>query len=141
MSAREHVCHRYLRSCTIHIGLLVLLVSYFGGFRSALAQTAAPQTATPQTATPQRAADKNPAEMSSHDTPATFKAKVNLVLVPVVVRDSQGEAIGNLRQEDFQLFDKGKPQLISKFSVEKSAGQALGEKPSADGNSAEKTTG
>jgi VWFA-related protein len=66
--------------------------------------------------------------MSSHDAPATFKARVNLVLVPVVVRDGQGRAIGNLKQEDFQVFDKGKPQLITKFSVEKSGGAATLEK-------------
>lgn len=70
-------------------------------------------------------------EMSSRDTSATFQTKVNLVLIPVVVRDSQGHAVGNLKQENFQLFDKGKPQIISKFSVEKSGGLAIeAEKPS-----------
>ncbi|MBZ5633466.1 MAG: VWA domain-containing protein [Acidobacteriia bacterium] len=59
--------------------------------------------------------------MSSRETPVTFTSRVNLVLVPVVVRDNQGHAIGTLRQEDFQLFDKGKPQLITRFSVEKPA--------------------
>ena len=59
------------------------------------------------------------AEMSSKDEPATFRSRVNLVMVPVVVRDKQGRAIGNLRQEDFQLFDRGKPQVISRFSVER----------------------
>src|SRR5579863_5345500 len=58
-------------------------------------------------------------EMVSHDVPATFRSKVNLVMVPVVVRDSQGRAVGNLKREDFQLFDKGKLQEITKFSVEK----------------------
>ena len=71
-------------------------------------------------AQPQTTGDKNAAEMSSHDTPAAFKSRVNLVLVPVVVRDAQGRAVGSLKQEDFQLFDKGKPQVITKFSVEKS---------------------
>jgi VWFA-related protein len=61
----------------------------------------------------------NQPEISSHDAPATFSTRVNLVTVPVVVRDSEGRAIGTLRQEDFQLFDKGKPQVISKFSIEK----------------------
>ncbi len=56
--------------------------------------------------------------------PPTFSAKVNLVMVPVVVRDGKGKAIGTLKKEDFQLFDKGKLQAISRFSVEK-AGEVL----------------
>jgi VWFA-related protein len=43
---------------------------------------------------------------------------VKLVVVRAVVRDSQGRAVGNLRQEDFQVFDKGKPQVITQFEVE-----------------------
>jgi VWFA-related protein len=77
----------------------------------------------PQTAAP--AHDENAPEISSHDTAATFKARVNLVMVPVVVRDRQGHAIGSLRQEDFQLFDKGKPQPITRFTVEKSGGRVV----------------
>src|SRR5580698_6491547 len=67
---------------------------------------------------------QNTPEMASRDAPATFSAKVNLVMVPVVVRDGKGKAIGTLQKEDFQLFDKGKPQVISKFSVEK-AGEVV----------------
>ena len=85
----------------------------------------------------QAAGDQNAAEMSSHETPATFKSKVNLVLVPVVVRDGQGRAVGNLKQEDFQILDKGKPQVISKFSVEKSERQVTGEKERPGGTAAE----
>ena len=60
--------------------------------------------------------------MASHDEPALFKARVNLVMVPVVVRDRKGNAVGNLKQEDFQLFDKGKPQYIARFSMEQRGG-------------------
>src|SRR5947209_3574924 len=74
-----------------------------------LAACATAQTPPPQTT----------AELSSHEEPATFKARVNLVSVPVVVRDAQGHAIGNLNKDDFQLFDKGKLQIITRFSVER----------------------
>ncbi|MBZ5609446.1 MAG: VWA domain-containing protein [Acidobacteriia bacterium] len=87
--------------------LTLAVLSLFAGSRSNHAQTAA-----------------NSSEISSHDATTTFSTRVNLVMVPVVVRDRQGHAIGNLRQEDFQLFDKGKPQTISKFSVEKSTDRA-----------------
>jgi VWFA-related protein len=61
------------------------------------------------------------AEITQHDTAPTFSSGVNLVLVPVVVRDAKGQPIGSLRREDFQLFDKNKPQFISKFSIERPA--------------------
>jgi VWFA-related protein len=58
------------------------------------------------------------AEVSSRDTAPTFKVRVNLVLVRVVVRDSQGKVVPNLHKEDFQLSDNRKLQTISTFSVE-----------------------
>jgi VWFA-related protein len=78
-----------------------------------------------QTPPAEKAPDPNGPEMSSHDAPATFSTKVNLVMVPVVVRDSKGKAVGTLQKEDFQLFDKGKPQVIAKFSVEKAGETAI----------------
>lgn len=61
----------------------------------------------------------NAPEMSTRDEPASFQSRVNLVMVPVAVRNVQGVAVGNLTKENFQLFDKGKPQEIARFSVEK----------------------
>jgi hypothetical protein len=61
---------------------------------------------------------QNTAELTTHESAPTFSSGLNLVLVPVVVRDDKGHAIGTLRKEDFQLFDKGNLQVISRFSVE-----------------------
>jgi hypothetical protein len=70
------------------------------------------------------AANKSPEpEVSTHDAPATFTSRISVVMVPVVVRDQQGHAIGTSKKEDFQLFDKGKPQVISRFTFEKPDGK------------------
>jgi VWFA-related protein len=57
-------------------------------------------------------------EIVTRDSPATFKLRVNLVLVRVVVRDANGKVITNLKKEDFQLTDNRNLQSISSFSVE-----------------------
>ena len=59
------------------------------------------------------------AEMTTKDAPIAFSTAVDLVLVPVVVRDAKGHAVGDLTKDDFLLFDKGKPQVITKFSIDK----------------------
>src|SRR5882762_2552154 len=107
--------------------ILVIIACYLSLSGSRLsAQTPAPPTA-PQDAPaktdatakpPQAQAAGQNEEVSSHDTPTTFKVRVNLVLVRVVVRDSQGKVVSNLKKEDFQLYDNRKLQTISSFSVE-----------------------
>jgi VWFA-related protein len=107
----------------------------------ALTQDGSPQTPAPSPA-PQVESKPNPAEIASHDEPTTFKVNVKLVVVRAVVRDSQGHAVGNLHREDFQVFDKGKPQVITQFDMEQpgaltaksrqTPNENSGDKPSAD---------
>ena len=80
-------------------------------------QDAPAKTESAAAPTPVSATNPNE-EVSSRDTPTTFKVRVNLVLVRVVVRDRQGKIVSNLKKEDFQLYDNRKLQTISSFSVE-----------------------
>ena len=70
---------------------------------------------------PISAQDNAPQEVSTRDVEPTFtlQSERNLVTVRVVVRNGKGEAIDNLRQEDFQVFDRDKKQTIVQFSAEK----------------------
>ena len=63
-------------------------------------------------------ATASPQEVVTRDSSTTFKVRVNLVLVRVVVRDEHGKVVENLKKEDFQLFDNRKPQTITSFNVE-----------------------
>lgn len=64
------------------------------------------------------AAQTQTGEVTTREETPTFQSSVNLVRVPVVVRDKQGRPLGNLRKEDFQLTDRGKAQYISQFVIE-----------------------
>jgi VWFA-related protein len=61
----------------------------------------------------------------TRDSSTTFKVRVNVVLVRVVVRDQKGKPIDSLKKEDFQLFDNRKPQTISTFSLETPASHTI----------------
>jgi VWFA-related protein len=64
-------------------------------------------------------------EIGTSETAVTFTSGVNLVPVKVVVRDKQGRAVGDLKQSDFILTDKGKEQAISRYSLERGAPQEV----------------
>ena len=99
-------------------------LTIFSGIFNPSAVAARPQDTPSPQSTPSASASNtsntsNTPEMTSQDAAANFKVNVRLVEVHVVVRDSQGKAIGTLQKEDFQLFDDKKPQVITKFSVQK----------------------
>jgi len=120
--------------------ILVLLSFFPLGLADA---QSAPQTSSSSTAgstVADQSSDKNSPEMASSDVPTTFKVNVKLVVVRVVARDSKGQAIGNLQQQDFQVFDNGKPQTITQFSVEKAGARVTmepnGRSPTNESSSA-----
>ena len=65
---------------------------------------------------------QQPKETQPQDSTYTFKSNVDVVLVPVVVRDKQGRAVGNLKRENFQISDNNKPQAITGFMIQKRKG-------------------
>src|SRR5215469_16789846 len=112
MGAREgmnpHLSYRKAFRCFLS-GVLFLPCLGWGFARAQEPPTpAAPNTNKPDSAS----------EISQSDTAATFKVRVNLVQVRVIVRDPSGKTVDNLAKQDFVLYDQGKPQYISNFSVE-----------------------
>jgi VWFA-related protein len=115
---------------------------FSAGVTSGQAPTQEPPPKTDTAAQPAAPATSSPSdtsEVSSHDNPATFKVRVNLVLVRVIVRDAQGHVVPNLKKEDFQLFDNRKPQVISTFNVETPASLKI--QPAASPTPSVETTG
>ena len=94
--------------------LFLLVVTNALAFAQSPPVTAAQES--PNTAT---TADSDQPEISTQEQAPSFQVKVNLVEVRVVVREAHGNAVGNLKQDDFILLDDKKPQAIARFSVER----------------------
>ena len=107
---------------------LAILACYLLSLANALFAQDPPPPAppsTPSSSSPDSAAKpaspaptRDAQEVSTQDSPATFKVRVNNVLVRVVVRDSHGKVVSNLKKEDFQLYDGRKLQTITSFALE-----------------------
>ena len=69
--------------------------------------------------TAKAAAVSNVPERTASNGPVSFRARTNLVQVPVVVRDKNGNPVGGLHKSDFQLSDRGQKQDVTAFSEEK----------------------
>src|SRR5215469_6488156 len=81
----------------------------------ATAQMGAQDAPPPKQDTPPAAKSPTP------EAAPIFRSTTHLVQVNVIVRHS-GKPVAELKKEDFQLFDNGKPQTVSVFSVESTAG-------------------
>jgi VWFA-related protein len=84
-----------------YAGLIVLLA----GVALTAGQTPAGQTPS-----------QTPAQSPGPETP-TFKVQVDYVEVDAFVTDQQGRFVRDLKKEDFQVFEDGKPQTISAFAL------------------------
>jgi VWFA-related protein len=92
------------RSASVLIALSLMVVTGFLPFPGRNLLLAAAQQASP-----------------SQGQAPILRTRHNEVLVRVAVRDTQGKPVGGLKQEDFRLFDNGKPQAITHFEVESPA--------------------
>jgi len=55
---------------------------------------------------------------ATQETEYTFKAKSELVLVNVSVRDRNGNLVRDLKPEDFTILEDNKPQKVATFDIE-----------------------
>lgn len=78
-----------------------------------------------------QSAPQSAAQQESVPEVPTFKVEVHRLLVPVVVRDPQGRAVGDLKKQDFQVFDNGKPRSASGLTVEQNAAPKAYSEPPA----------
>ena len=126
MGAREGMSPRLLYRNPLCRRVFWLVLSFFlplliqpirGQDSAPAAAPEKPPPASSQESAPKPRSDAG-SEISQMDSAATFKIRVNLVQVRVIVRDSSGKPIDNLTRQDFLLYDQGKLQTISNFSVE-----------------------
>ncbi len=66
---------------------------------------------------------------NSH-TPPAFQSNVRVVLLDVVVSDGNGDPITGLTQDDFRVFEDGKPQKIASFKEHNGAPLKMVDLPS-----------
>jgi VWFA-related protein len=103
------------RSAVLGARRLVL----FSAAAVALAVTASAGQTSSTSSSSTSAQDGGP-EITTEESQPSFAIRVqhNEVMLRVVVRDSKGRAVSNLRQEDFRILDRGRPQTITHFSIE-----------------------
>ena len=135
-TARDFLLVHSFFSC-----FLFCAIGFFvGPAQAAFGQDDSPSAPATSPATQSESKKISP-ELASHDEPTTFKVNVKLVVVRAVVRDSQGHAVGNLHKEDFQVFDKGKPQVITQFEVEQPGALTAKARQKSDETSGEEPSG
>lgn len=106
------------------VALLTLSVTLVGV--SAQQSSAPPQQASPAPQEPARPAsptpppsgqDAPPQDPNAPPTQPTFRTDINFVRVDAIVSDKQGRPVDDLKLEDFEILEDGKPQSIETFKL------------------------
>ena len=87
---------------------VAILVAALAGVLAAASLRASSAPASQAQAAPQAPVDQ---------PPVTFRVEVNYVEVDAFVTDAAGNAVTNLTDGDFEVFEDGKPQKVSSFSL------------------------
>jgi VWFA-related protein len=101
------------RQHALSVLLIALLVFPANGRQTGAAQTPQPQV------------QEQPPEARAPDERARIRSTVELVVVPVTVKDSKGNLIADLGKEEFRIFEDGVEQQVSLFSTEAAPLSAL----------------
>jgi len=81
-------------------------------------------------AQPQNPQDKGKGQKAQPNQDAgTVRIDTELVQIDIVVSDKQGKLVSDLKREDFQILEDGKPQTVSHFSVGTAGRQATWLRP------------
>src|ERR1700761_9367620 len=87
------------------------------GLAAALA-TFAQQTAKTDPPAKSDAGAKTDSKADNEKPVTTLKVQTNEVILPVIVRDKKGQAVPNMKADDFVLHEDGRPQTIKSFNRE-----------------------
>jgi len=103
------------------VAVLVFLLGLIGATAFAAAQSTVPRPPSAQASQPPKPVAHPPDEQanSQEEQPnTTFKVNVKLVNVFTTVTDPNGTPVSSLKQDDFEVFEDGKPQQIAVFHRE-----------------------
>jgi Ca-activated chloride channel family protein len=101
--------------------LFVVIFGHIGAPANAQAQSTVPRPPSAQSSVSPKPVAHPPDEQenSQQEQPsATFKVNVKLVNVFTTVTDANGTPVSSLKQDDFRVFEDGKPQQIAVFHRE-----------------------
>ncbi|HEX3375490.1 MAG TPA: VWA domain-containing protein [Candidatus Acidoferrales bacterium] len=109
--------------CTRKMLVAILAINFTGStvaIATLLAQDPHPQEQAPSLGSPgaQRKTQPTVQDAPPQDSRGSIRTTVSLVVVPVTVKDSAGELVTDLQQNDFRVFEDGIEQPIAQFSAE-----------------------